>query len=61
MTSSNRTSRARRLVVVATLAMAMLGSTAAYAAPSDTSPGQAKKASSDVNTQGLSWLGLSWL
>jgi hypothetical protein len=59
MTSSNRTSRSRRLVVVATLAIAMLGSTAAYAAPGD-APGK-KAASSDVNTQGLSWLGLSWL
>jgi hypothetical protein len=62
MTARPRPSRVRRLLVVATLAGAMLAPTAALAAPGD-SPGQAKKSGTEttVTTTGLSWLGLSWL
>lgn len=61
-TRPTRTSRIRRTVVVATLAAAMLVPTAAQAAPKD-APNQGKKATAEqpITTQGLSWLGLSWL
>ena len=64
MVLSRTARRTRRLVAVAAFTLVALAPTAASAAPSS-APGQGKKAEApadgSVTTQGLSWLGLSWL